>query len=309
MLKPIVVVEYAVQPEKTPELMVRMSDSGKLHQADSTIEEQQLNEVLQKIILPHVRGYARLEGSNYDARDFILVGTNETVEAGTNAREALQKALLEKVKPRCEELGVEIRAVTLAELLPPLELSEQIAQRELARVEQEKSKSLLSQYTGQQELAAKEALKEQAKEKVAAGTRLIQANAKATQLKEVALSRLKQELASAEIKLEASRKKAEAVLLKGQAEAAVITVQNEAEVAGLVKSVQGFDNIQNFAQYHVLSKLAPALNEIFASDDSEFARILTKYLSPANPVPATDAAAAPGTVPAANEAPASGPNS
>lgn len=297
-LKPIVVVEYAVQPAKTAELMVRMTDSGELHQADETIEEQSVNEVLQKVILPHVRGYARLEGSNYDARDFILIGQDDAEEKATNAREAMQKALLDKVKPRCEELGVEIRAVTLAELLPPVELSDQIAQRELARVEQEKSKSLLTQYAGQQELTGKLALKEQAKEKVAAGTRLIQAKTKADQLKEVALSRLKQELAAAEIQLQASRKKAEAVVVKGQAEAAVISLQNEAEVAGLVKSVQGFGNIQDFAQYHVLSRLTPALSEIFASDESDFARIFTGFLTPRPRATAADSPSTGGTSPA-----------
>ena len=43
-----------------------------MHQQDETTEEQLDNEILQKVILPHIRGYARIEGSNFDARDFIL---------------------------------------------------------------------------------------------------------------------------------------------------------------------------------------------------------------------------------------------
>src|SRR5262249_49654280 len=67
---------------------------------------------------------------------------------------------------------------------------------------------------------------------------------------------------------------------KGKAEAAVINLQNEAEVAGLRKAVQGFATAANFAQYQILTRLAPSLREIFASDESEFAKILTNYMTP-----------------------------
>ena len=86
ILSPHVVVEYAVIPSKAPELLVRLTDEGMLHQRDSTEEEKKDNEVLQKVILPHIRGYARIEGSNFDARDFIL-----TVPEGA-ARRRLTRA-------------------------------------------------------------------------------------------------------------------------------------------------------------------------------------------------------------------------
>lgn len=282
ILKPHVLVEYAVQPDRAPEMLVRLTDDGIIHQEDSTPEEKQGNEILQKVILPHIRGYCRLEGSNFDARDFIVTVNDKDPNKTVNAREVLQKALLEKVKPRCEELGVEIRAVTLADMLPPAELAEQIAQRELARVELEKNQAQMRQYKGQQELRAKEALQQQAKEKVEAETRLIQAKTRADQLSEVETSRLKQDLANADIRLEAGRKQAEAMLTKGKGETAVITQQNEAEVSGLSKAVQGFGSIHSFAQYHIVSKLAPALNEVFASDEGDFAKIFSGFLSPPN---------------------------
>jgi hypothetical protein len=59
----------------------------------------------------------------------------------------------------------------------------------------------------------------------------------------------------------------------------VIGLQNAAEVSGLKTAVQGFSSVDNFAQYHVLAKLAPALSEIFASDDSEFARLFAAYMT------------------------------
>ncbi|HVC97002.1 MAG TPA: SPFH domain-containing protein [Pirellulales bacterium] len=334
ILTPRVVVEYAVDPDKAPELMVRLTDEGVLHQKDSTPEEQQANEILQKVILPHIRGYSRIAGSNFDARDFILsTSMSEKAAAATqtpadnaaqgpaepdakaaapdpktgptpktaNARERMQRELLEKVKGRCKDLGVEIRAVTLADLLPPKELSEQIAQRELARVEREKNMALVKQHMAQQELAAKTGLKQQAKEKVAAETRLVQATTKAEQLKEVETSRLTQELKNAEVELEAARDQASATLAKGEAEAKVIVLKNEAEVAGLRTAVQGFSSIEYFAQYHILQKLAPALTEIFASDDGDFSRLFADYMSrrmgPTSDEPPGSAAATPTAAP------------
>jgi uncharacterized membrane protein YqiK len=278
ILRPHVLVEYAVIPEKAPEVLIRLTDEGVLHQADSTSEQIKANEILQKIILPHMRGYARLEGSTFDARDFIITGVGADKQA-VNNREKLQRSMMAKVKPRCEEVGIDIRAVTLADLVPPPDLAQQISERELARVEREKNVTRLGQYKAEQELKAAEALKQQAKEKVEAGTKLIQAKTNALQRKEVELSKLKQELASAKLKLEAAKKQAEATLTTGQAEAAVILLKNEAEVAGLRKAVQGFGSPSLYAQYHVMLKLAPAMSEIFTSDDSEFARLLTSYLT------------------------------
>jgi regulator of protease activity HflC (stomatin/prohibitin superfamily) len=332
ILTPRVVVEYAVDPARAPEMLVRLADDGVLHQDDSTPEQQQNNEILQKVILPHIRGYARIEGSNFDARDFILSDASLQAAAGSheqgekpaggepatrpsNARERMQRALLDKVKDRCQALGVEIRAVTLADLLPPKELSEQIAQRELARVEREKNEALVKQHKAQQELASKIGLKQQAKEKVAAETKLVRATTNAEQLQEVEESRLKQELANAQVQLEAAHDQASATLAKGQAEAAVISLKNEAEVAGLRTAVQGFTSAEYFAQYHILQKLAPALTEIFASDDSDFARLFAGYMSrptaaqaptdePANTPSATAAAKTPATEVPTAEVPA-----
>ena len=282
ILKPQVVVEYAAQPAAAPLLSVRLTDEGVLHQKDDTADEQLNNEILQKVILPHIRGYARIEGSNFDARDFILAAMPEAgaaAEKAINAREALQRALLDKVKPQCEALGVEVRAVTLADMRPPEELSDQIAQRELARVEQAKNGARLRQYRAAQELKAKETLKDQAKQKVEAETRLIQAKTKSSQMKEVAVSQATQDLENAQLALDAAEKQAEATLATGKAEAAVIVLQNEAEIAGLRKAAAGFANVQTFAQYNLMKKLGPALTEIFASDDSDFGRLFSDYLT------------------------------
>lgn len=286
LLTPQVVVEYAVDPKMAPELFVRLSDKGKLYQQDETVEDQQKNQLLQKVILPHIRGYARLRGSDMDAKDFILTAAPEAkadakVDAKIlNNREKLETALREAVKPRCAELGILIKSVTLDELKPPPDLAQQISERDLARVEREKNITKIEDLKAEQSLRAKEAMKVQAKEKVEAETRLLREKTRAEQLLEVEEARLKTDLSNAQLRLDAARKEAEATLAKGKAEARVIELQNEAEVAGLRKAVQGFASIQTFAQYHVIVRLAPAVAEIFASDDSELAKLVTHYLSP-----------------------------
>jgi hypothetical protein len=293
ILKPHVTVEYQVQRAKAAEVMVRLTDEGMLHQLDATPDQQRQNEILQKVILPHMRGYARIEGSNFDARDFILAATGANQKA-VNPRELMQKALLEKIRPRCEELGIQIRSVLLGEMKPPSELAEQISLRDLARVEQQKNAVRVGQLKEMQKLRSVEMLKEQAREKVEAETRLQVMKTQAKQQLEVEELKLKQELESARIGLEAAHSKAEAILAKGKAAANVINLQNEAEVAGLRTAIQGFTSAAQFAQFHVISKLAPSLSEIFASDESDFAKLFSSYMTqpaglPAkSPVPVTE---------------------
>jgi hypothetical protein len=137
----------------------------------------------------------------------------------------------------------------------------------------------MRQHKSEQLLKAAEALKKQAQEKVEADTRLLQAETAATQKKEVEQLKLKNELANAQLKLEASKEQAKAVLAEGKAEADKIGLENQAEVAGLKKAIMGFPNVNQFAHYQILSKLGPALSEIFTTDDSEFAKIFANFMS------------------------------
>ena len=105
------------------------------------------------------------------------------------------------------------------------------------------------------------------------------------------------------------------MITKGTAEANVIQVQNEAEVAGLRMALSGFTSAQQFAQYHIIARLAPSLSEIFASDDSEFAKLFSSYMTapptarPMQTRPAalpTAGAAGPGRPPAKPPEPVAG---
>src|SRR5262249_45898555 len=71
MIQPHVLVAYKVIKEMAPDLFVMLCDDGVLNQADKTPEEQKKNPILQKVVLPLIRGYVRIEGSKYDARDYV----------------------------------------------------------------------------------------------------------------------------------------------------------------------------------------------------------------------------------------------
>ena len=50
-------------------------------------------------------------------------------------------------------------------------------------------------------------------------------------------------------------------------------------MAGLRTAVEGFNSADQFAQYQMLTRLAPALKEIFASDTSDFAKLFASYMT------------------------------
>lgn len=303
-LQPRIQVEYAVTKERAAELLVRITDEDQIHQADATRDDIARNEILQKVILPHIRGLARLEGSNFNATDFILV-PGETDEAVINSRERFRAALLEAVKPRCAELGIDIRAISVGQMEPPPELAREISDRETALAEQLRNNETVKQYTNEKALKAQEAQASQKRERVQAETRVAQAETQAQQSIDVEKQKLEALVKVAESQLEAAREQAKATRSKAEAEAAVITARNEAEVAALRTSVEGFGSPELFARSAVLTRVAPALGEIFASDESEFGRLFSSLLVPPPGQPAPIIPRRPGgIVPAPEPTPA-----
>jgi regulator of protease activity HflC (stomatin/prohibitin superfamily) len=294
ILKPHIRVVYQVIGEKAPELLIRLSKEGRVHQEDASPEQIKNNEILQKIILPLIRGYTRIEGSNFDARDFI--GTEASGnEKVVNYREQFQKVLSDKVKPKCEEVGIRVKEVTLASLDVPKELTDQISARELARATIDKNKTLITQHKSDQTVKAAESLKQRAEEVNKAQIRRNKATVEAAQKLANEQLRLENDLASATLRLEAAKEQAKAILSQGEADAKIINLENEAQVAGLRQAMLGFSSVQVFAQYHVLSRIAPALTEIFASDESDFAKLFSTHLAqpPSNGTKSSSGSAGP----------------
>jgi regulator of protease activity HflC (stomatin/prohibitin superfamily) len=275
-LTPHIQVEYAVMKEKAAEVLVRVTDEGVLSQADATPQDIAKNEVLQKIILPHVRGFTRLKGSNYNAADFIITKSDKE----KNNREKFRQDLFEAVKPLCAKMGIEVRAISLGDMGLPKELNDEISARDQALAEQETNRRLVERYKQEQALKGQLALAEQEGQKVQAQTRLKLAQIDADQLLGVEKQKLENALKVAETELAGARKKAEAIRETARSKADVITADNKAEVAALSKSVEGFGGPQGFAQYTIMAKVAPALAEIFASDGSDFGKLFSGFMLP-----------------------------
>lgn len=285
-IEPRVQVRYKVVPEKAPELFVMLAEQGVLYQKDETADDQHKNPILQRIILPLIRGYMRIEGSKHDAREYISK-PKEDAPGGkaTNPRERLQEELMAKVKPECERLGIILDYVAVGQPKMPKgstleELATQISDREQARIARSTNMQRVTQLEREQELKSTEKLAERERLVIEAETRLERAKVDARRRVQNEESEQKAKLESAQALLEGAKKRAEAIETTGKAEAAVLTAQNEATVAGLRAAIEGFGSVDAFAQYHVLQKLAPALAEIFTSDTSDFARMFAGYLIP-----------------------------
>ncbi len=281
-IKPLVTVTYRVMESKAPELFVTLSDNAELPLGNRTQEEIDKNPVLQKVVLPLIRGYTRIEGSKMAGHDFVAQSSATGAAPDANPREVLQQKLMAKVVPACAELGVVVESITVGQSEKDADLealATQISDREQARLEREKNASLIEQYKQAQELAATTARKEQNEEKVAATTKLDVAKVEAQQKLEVEQQRLDQDLKNAKTNLDAAKEQAEAVLAQAAADAEVITKENEAKVAGLRTAVEGFNSADQFAQYQMVMRLAPALKEIFASDTSDFAKLFADYMT------------------------------
>jgi hypothetical protein len=279
-----VTVTYKVQEAKAPELFVMLSNDGRLPQGYKMPEEMAANPILQKVVLPLIRGQVRLEGSSMSARDFVAQSSRAAEADKDNPRERLQKRLMKDAEDSdCKKLGIVIESINVGQTEMDADLkalAEQIAARELARLEDEKNKSLIEQHKQQQELKAKEALKQQEAEKVKAQTQLDVAEIEAHQRLEVQKAKLEKDKEAANILLSAALKEAQSVKALGEADAKLIDKQNEAEVAALKTAVRGFSSPEQYAQYQVLLRLAPALKEVFASDTGDFARLFAAYMTP-----------------------------
>jgi SPFH domain / Band 7 family len=294
-IEPRVQVRYKVVPEKAPELFVMLCENGILYQKDDTVEDQAKNPILQKIILPLIRGYVRIEGSKHDAREYISKPKEDAVagQKATNPRERLQEELMAKVRPECEKLGVVIDYIAVGQprmntLLE--ELAFQIREREQSRILRKTNEQKVEQFKQETELKSTQALEQRNKMVIDADTKLEQAKILAERRIQNEKAKIEAELSAAQERLEGSKKKAESILTTGKADANIATAENEATVAEIRKAIEGFESPDHFAQYHVLLKLSPVLSEVFASDTSDFAKLFSTYL--AAPAPGKTAATA-----------------
>jgi regulator of protease activity HflC (stomatin/prohibitin superfamily) len=260
-------VEWSIEPMRAAEVFVRI---GELH------EQAEQNEVLQKVIIPAVRGFGRTEGSKYSAPNYI----------SGESRLVFQNTLFDKLKSFCEPRGVLIKSVLINDIEPPEEIAAPIRDREIAKEELTRNGNQLIQAQAEQSLARQEELVKQQQEKVRAETVRLQKVIAVNNRQEVALIEQEQLLTVAKTDLEAAKKEAEAVKARGKAAADVIMLENSAEAEALQRSVAAFADPQAYTFYEFAAKVAPHIESVFANTEGTLGQLFDGFLPPQTPHPA-----------------------
>jgi regulator of protease activity HflC (stomatin/prohibitin superfamily) len=218
-----------------------------------------MEDVVKKVILPRARGFSRIEGSKHPAKNFIVGETRQQFQ------DNLEKHLVKEGAV----WGVAVRSVLIRNIAAPEEISSVIREREVAVQNALKFQQQIEQAKSQAELARQEMLAEQNKEKVESDTARIRAVILAEQEQAVRMTTASQELAVARINNEAAAAQVLAIVAKAEAERDVVKLNNEAEAGVLAGRTKAFGNGMNYARYQFYQKVGPRISSVVSSDQSD----------------------------------------
>ncbi|OGV81082.1 MAG: hypothetical protein A3K19_17325 [Lentisphaerae bacterium RIFOXYB12_FULL_65_16] len=245
---------FTVRVEGTLEFNLMREEAAKL-----THRVGDIDDILQKIILPRARGFSRIEGSKKPAVDFIVGET----------RQAFQNNLQKHLTETCKPWGISINSVLIRNIIPPDVIAMVIRDREIAVQEARKFEQQLAQAKSKAELVKQEMLAEQNKAKVEAETVKLRAVIEAKQRMAVDLVGAEKDLDVAKIDAQTAEAKAAAQVLEAEGQRDVIRLANEAEAKVLGDKAKAFTTGENYAAYILKVKLAPRIQSILANDKPE----------------------------------------
>src|SRR5688572_31227289 len=87
----------------------------------------------------------------------------------------------------------------------------------------------------------------------------------AEQNSDVAVTKARQDLEVAKLKLEAAQKQADAIVARGEAEANVVLLQKQAEAEPLRQQVAAFGDGEAYARYFFYMQVAPSMKSILSN--------------------------------------------
>ena len=216
-----------------------------------------MEDVLNKVILPRARGFSRIEGSKYPATAFIVGET----------RQKFQDNLEEHLRAKCREWGVDIKSLLIRNIVPPDEIAQIIREREIAVQNALKFEQQILQARSKAELTRQEMLAEQNKEKGEAETAQLRATISAQQQMAVRTTEANRELEVTKLDGDAVKAQVAAQIATAEAERDVIRMGNEAQASVISNRVQAFGNGFNLARHEMFQKLGPRIGSILASDE------------------------------------------
>ncbi|MBR1870414.1 MAG: hypothetical protein IJ802_01125 [Kiritimatiellae bacterium] len=242
---------FTVQAEGTLEFNLQVDKVALLAHEVGDMED-----ILQKIVLPAARGFSRIEGSKKYATEFIV----------GESRQAFQNSLETYLKEVCAPWGVSLNSVLIRDIFAPQEVAGIIRERELAVQEGKKIEQQIVQARSQAELGRQQALAKQNSEKVAAQTEQIRQTIVAEQKRSEATIAATARLEVAATELKAAQADAEAMLTRAEAERKVVEMRNAAEAEVLREEVNVFADESDYVRSKLYGKVAPRLKEVVTAD-------------------------------------------
>jgi regulator of protease activity HflC (stomatin/prohibitin superfamily) len=220
-----------------------------------------MNDILKKIILPSVHGFARIEGSKKGATEFII----------GESRRLFQEELDKFLRKNCAKWGIVINSVLIRDIIVPQQIAEIIRKRELALQDARKYTQEITRAKSEAELAKQKTLAEQNKKKVAAETERLTAKIAAEQKQVEAVMAAQANLDVAKIDYETAKSEAKSVLNAAVAQSAVIKETKAKEAEVLARMVKAFGSGENFITGKIYEKIMPGINSIVLNSNNSSA--------------------------------------
>ncbi len=236
-------VEFNIRQEAAPWLTHEVGD---------------MEDILKKLILPSVSGFARIEGSKKSATEFIV----------GESRQMFQNELEVFLRKICLNWGISINSVLVRDINPPQEIAEIIRNRELAQQEAKKFQQQIEQAKSAMELERQKMLALQNRTKVEAETQKITKEIEAKQQQMERLIAARTELEVANLELKTAEANIKALLTMAEAERQVIESRNKSEVEILQRNVEAFGGGENYVRGLLFQKLGPRIQSIMTNEIS-----------------------------------------
>lgn len=218
-----------------------------------------MEDIMKKLILPSVSGFARIEGSKKSATEFIV----------GESRQIFQNQLEEFLRQICQVWGISINSVLIRDIIPPQEIAEIIRNRELAQQEAKKFMQQIEQAKSATELERQKMLALQNRAKVGAETEKIttEIKAKQEQLERLIAARTEQEIADVGYHTAVAEVKSKLAL--AEAERKVIAEENNSQAEILRRNVAAFGSGELYVKAMLYRKIAPRIESIMANQGTE----------------------------------------
>lgn len=241
---------FSVSLEGTVEFNVDFEVAPRL-----THEVGDMSDILKKIILPSVHGFARLEGSKQGATEFII----------GESRQIFQSKLEKFLRENCRKWGVVINTVLIRDIIVPQEIAGIIRNRELAQQDARKYGEQIIQARSEAELQRQKMLAEQNSRKTEAQTGLLTAVIAAKQKQMERTIAAETELKVAEVEFKTAQADAKAQLNAAEADRRVIVERSLREAEVITQQVKAYGSGEAYVLAALYRKLMPGVESIMAN--------------------------------------------